>query len=202
MSLPPSSAPTATGWSDSCRAGFAPAEEWRLSRRTRSSVLAGRSLTGLRFAFSVSTLVLSLLLVVRDRLFDSCRSWASCARLPQAVDRELGLRLRVDRGSSFLVLLRRGRLLARPCFSLRPPPLALRACACYSKRQPCKTAMRHRRPGQRPKRAALAFAVWGALLRARPRAPHDSSACVLGLMQVRPVRSPACCRLGFPLLWS
>ena len=34
MSLPPSSAPTATGWSDSCRAGFAPAEEWRPSRRT------------------------------------------------------------------------------------------------------------------------------------------------------------------------
>ena len=30
MSLPPSSALTATGWSDSCRAGFAPAEEWRL----------------------------------------------------------------------------------------------------------------------------------------------------------------------------
>ena len=30
MSLPPSPAPTATGWSDSCRAGFAPAEEWRL----------------------------------------------------------------------------------------------------------------------------------------------------------------------------
>ena len=35
MSLPPSSAPTATGWNDSCRAGFAPAEEWRLPRRTR-----------------------------------------------------------------------------------------------------------------------------------------------------------------------
>ena len=35
MSLPPSSAPTATGWSDSCRAGFAPAVEWRLSRRTK-----------------------------------------------------------------------------------------------------------------------------------------------------------------------
>ena len=34
MSLPPSSAPTATGWSDSCRAGFAPAVEWRLSQRT------------------------------------------------------------------------------------------------------------------------------------------------------------------------
>ena len=31
MSLPPPSAPTATGWSDSCRTGFAPAEEWRLS---------------------------------------------------------------------------------------------------------------------------------------------------------------------------
>ena len=31
MSLPPSSAPTASGWSDSCRAGFAPAGEWRLS---------------------------------------------------------------------------------------------------------------------------------------------------------------------------
>ena len=30
MSLPPSSAPIATGWSDSCRAGFAPAERWRL----------------------------------------------------------------------------------------------------------------------------------------------------------------------------
>ena len=30
MSLPPSSAPTATGWSDSCRAGFAPAEKRRL----------------------------------------------------------------------------------------------------------------------------------------------------------------------------
>ena len=30
MALPPSSAPTATGWSDSCRAGFAPAEEWCL----------------------------------------------------------------------------------------------------------------------------------------------------------------------------
>ena len=30
MSLPPSSAPTATGWCDSCRAGFAPAEEWHL----------------------------------------------------------------------------------------------------------------------------------------------------------------------------
>ena len=30
MSLPPSSAPTATGWSDSCRVGSAPAEEWRL----------------------------------------------------------------------------------------------------------------------------------------------------------------------------
>lgn len=38
MSLPPSSAPTATGWSDSCRAGFAPAEGWRLSRRTLSVV--------------------------------------------------------------------------------------------------------------------------------------------------------------------
>ena len=40
MSLPPSSAPTATGWSDSCRAGFAPAEEWRLSRRTQKTVLS------------------------------------------------------------------------------------------------------------------------------------------------------------------
>ena len=30
MLLPPPSAPTATGWSDNCRAGFAPAEEWRL----------------------------------------------------------------------------------------------------------------------------------------------------------------------------
>lgn len=30
ISLPPSSAPIATGWNDSCRTGFAPAEEWRL----------------------------------------------------------------------------------------------------------------------------------------------------------------------------
>ena len=30
MLLPPPSAPIATGWSDICRAGFAPAEEWRL----------------------------------------------------------------------------------------------------------------------------------------------------------------------------
>ena len=30
-SLPPSSAPSATGWSDSCRAGLAPAREWRLT---------------------------------------------------------------------------------------------------------------------------------------------------------------------------
>ena len=40
MSLPPSSAPTATGWSDSCRAGFAPAREWRLTRRTQKTVLS------------------------------------------------------------------------------------------------------------------------------------------------------------------
>ena len=31
MSLPPSLAPIATGWNDSCRAGFAPAESRRLS---------------------------------------------------------------------------------------------------------------------------------------------------------------------------
>ena len=29
--LPPSTAPIATGWSDRCRAGFAPAEGWRLN---------------------------------------------------------------------------------------------------------------------------------------------------------------------------
>ena len=48
MSLPPSSAPTATGWSDSCRAGFAPAEEWRLSRRTQEPVLSLASGPGRR----------------------------------------------------------------------------------------------------------------------------------------------------------
>ena len=36
MSLPPSSAPIATGRSDSCRAGFAPAGEWRLVTAHRS----------------------------------------------------------------------------------------------------------------------------------------------------------------------
>ena len=40
MSLPPSSAPTATGWSDSCRAGFAPAEEWRLVTAHRNSFIS------------------------------------------------------------------------------------------------------------------------------------------------------------------
>ena len=34
MSLPPSPAPIATGWSDSCRAGFAPARRRRFPRRT------------------------------------------------------------------------------------------------------------------------------------------------------------------------
>ena len=44
MSLPPSSAPTVTGWSDSCRAGFAPAEEWRLfaAHCSASTTFAGR----------------------------------------------------------------------------------------------------------------------------------------------------------------
>ena len=35
MSLPPSPAPIATGWSDSCRAGFAPARRRRLSTAHR-----------------------------------------------------------------------------------------------------------------------------------------------------------------------
>ena len=39
MSLPPSSAPTATGWNDSCRAGFAPAEEWRLRTAHHNDVV-------------------------------------------------------------------------------------------------------------------------------------------------------------------
>ena len=42
MSLPPSSAPTATGWSDSCRAGFAPAEEWRLVTAHTDLMLTSR----------------------------------------------------------------------------------------------------------------------------------------------------------------
>ena len=73
MSLPPSSAPTATGWSDSCRAGFAPAEEWRLARRTRSLSLvvldSGLHLWGgtpHHFASSIFVFFL-----VRDRLFRS-----------------------------------------------------------------------------------------------------------------------------------
>ena len=41
MSLPPSSAPTATGWSDSCRAGFAPAGEWHLVTAHRDPTLSG-----------------------------------------------------------------------------------------------------------------------------------------------------------------
>ena len=43
MSLPPSSAPTVTGWSDSCRAGFAPTEDWRLfaAHCSASTIFAG-----------------------------------------------------------------------------------------------------------------------------------------------------------------
>ena len=39
-SLPSSPAPTATGWSDSCRAGFAPAVEWRLSTAHAKTALS------------------------------------------------------------------------------------------------------------------------------------------------------------------
>ena len=52
MSLHPSSGPTATGWSDSCRAGFAPAEEWRLvtahgkCRLTSFDIRAGLEIDG------------------------------------------------------------------------------------------------------------------------------------------------------------
>ena len=49
MSLPPSSAPTATGWSDSCRAGFAPAEEWRLVTAHRNPTLSPPGVTVFRF---------------------------------------------------------------------------------------------------------------------------------------------------------
>ena len=38
MLLPPPSAPIATDWSDSCRAGFAPAEDWRLLTAHAESV--------------------------------------------------------------------------------------------------------------------------------------------------------------------
>ncbi len=41
LSLPPSTAPTATGRSDGCRAGFAPARGWRLARRT--ATIGGRN---------------------------------------------------------------------------------------------------------------------------------------------------------------
>ena len=44
MSLPPSSAPTATGWSDSCRAGFAPAVGRRLRTAHEKSGLAAQTL--------------------------------------------------------------------------------------------------------------------------------------------------------------
>ena len=48
-SLPPSPAPTATGWSDSCRAGFAPAEEWRLgTAHVKSGLDAPSFVTKLR----------------------------------------------------------------------------------------------------------------------------------------------------------
>ena len=42
MSLPPSSAPTATGWGDRCRAGFAPAEEQRLVTAHTEDAVIGR----------------------------------------------------------------------------------------------------------------------------------------------------------------
>ena len=50
MSLPPSSAPIATGRSDSCRAGFAPAGEWRLVT-AHQSILLGMLLAFISFVF-------------------------------------------------------------------------------------------------------------------------------------------------------
>ena len=50
MSLPPSPAPIATGWSDSCRAGFAPARGWRLSTAHRIACACVRAFASARFA--------------------------------------------------------------------------------------------------------------------------------------------------------
>ena len=47
MSLPPSPAPIATGWSESCRAGFAPARESRLSTAHYHPIYAAAEERGL-----------------------------------------------------------------------------------------------------------------------------------------------------------
>ena len=73
MSLPPSPAQTATGWSDSCRAGFAPAEKWRLSRRTRSPVI--RPCNG--SSIVVPAVMRELKALVKER-----------AEMPARIDRE------------------------------------------------------------------------------------------------------------------
>ena len=49
MSLPPSPAPIATGWSDSCRAGFAPARRRRLSTAHRP-ICASSSAAPIRYS--------------------------------------------------------------------------------------------------------------------------------------------------------
>ena len=53
MSLPPSSAPTATGWSDSCRAGFAPAEEWRLRTAHQPRLSGAEAITNVAESFGI-----------------------------------------------------------------------------------------------------------------------------------------------------
>ena len=50
MSLPPSPAPIATGWSDSCRAGFAPARGGRLSTAHRIACAPAPAFAPARFA--------------------------------------------------------------------------------------------------------------------------------------------------------
>ena len=49
MSLPPSPAPIATGWSDSCRAGFAPARRRRLSTAHRPMKATSTKTRGTRW---------------------------------------------------------------------------------------------------------------------------------------------------------
>ena len=73
MSLPPSPAPTATGWSDSCRAGFAPAEGRRLRTAHGKVGLDGRARTSACTASRPARLPLYWITVSRDGLTGSLR---------------------------------------------------------------------------------------------------------------------------------
>ena len=79
MSLPPSSALTATGWSDSCRAGFAPAEEWRLRTAHQLKSILNRLQKHSAFVYETVRLVEHPRLTLEVRVRPRAGTRATCS---------------------------------------------------------------------------------------------------------------------------